>query len=239
MKMSMLVLFGVAISLYLCFMFIEPFLNNGTNGLIQVLKDWQTLNAAFIALFASVIALYATQYNVIKQKERDFIASKAFLPEALSELTEYLESSSKLLLEAYKRESDQADTCKTPLEEELPTLPKKYRVTFRECIHSGEYEISEYLSEILRDLQIHNSRMVNTYQEFSDLRTFIRSPSNKISEIYELAKIYSRIGRLYPFARNEERLDNSSIKRDEMINTFSNLDIDDIDSLMNELLKRL
>ena len=238
-KMIMIIGFGALISLYLCFMFIEPFLNNGTTGLIKVLKEWQTLNAAFVALLASFIALYATQYNVRKQKERDFIASKAFLPEALSELTLYLESSVKLLIEAYRRESDETDSCKTQLTQKLPSLPDKYKVTFKDCIHSGEYEVSEYLSNILRDLQVHNSRMVSTYNEFSPSRTFIKSPPNKISEIYELAKIYSRIGRLYPFARNEERLDNSSIKRDEMINTFSNLDIDDIDSLMNELLKRL
>lgn len=238
-KMIMIIGFGALIGLYLCFMFIEPFLNNGTIGLIKVLKEWQTLNSAFVALFASFIALYATQYNVRKQKERDFIASKAFLPEALSELTVYLESSVKLLIEAYKRESDETDSCKTQLTQNLPSLPDKYKVTFRDCIHSGEYEVSEYLSSILRDLQVHNSRLVNTYEEFSPSRIFSRNASNQSAEIFAFAKLHAKIGRLYPFARNKGELDISYIKREELMNSFSNLKIDSNDKLEELLLARL
>lgn len=237
-KMAMIIVSGVVISLYLYFMFIEPFLNNDTKGLMKVLKEWQTLNAAFVALLASFIALYTTQYNVRKQKERDFIASKAFLLEALSELSGYLELSAKLLIESYKRQKDPNDSCKSALGIKLPDLPDKYKVTFRDCIHSGEYEVGEYLSEVLRGLQLHNSRMIKTDEEFAPSRTYTKCTLNTSIEILELAEIHVKIGRLYPFARNKDSLDMSPIKREELINSFSNLSINDVDDLQKVLLEK-
>jgi hypothetical protein len=230
---------GSVIALYIGFMFIEPLFYNGLEGLIKALKDWQTLNAALIALFASFIALYTTQYNDKKKKERDFTASKAFLPEALSELTNYLELSAKLLLEAYRRENEENDKCTSELNQELPKLPNSHRTIFRDCIHSGEPEIGDYLSEILVTLQVHNSRMKCVKDGFKSPREFMKSPEVFMSNIFVLGKLHARVTGLFDFGRNQKDLNYLPLTVSQIHNSYKNLGLDvlEVDGLL-ELTER-
>ena len=93
-------LFLVAITAYFVSMFVYPFFVIYCDGdyfeiaidlknLVDVLLEWQTLNAAMIALFSSVLAFYVSVYTAKIEKERNFIASKVFLPNVFAELTGY------------------------------------------------------------------------------------------------------------------------------------------------------
>lgn len=209
-------------------MFLEPFLSFGSVGLIKTLKDWQTLNSAIIALIASAIALYANQYSEIKQKERDFIAAKAFLPDALSELNGYLEKSAKIYLEIYefKKNKQVNVNLSVKLSNPLAELPNKYKSVFRDCIHSGESSVGIYLSEFLRKLQVHNSRMASTYRNLGDSENDYSTLESVSTDILNTAELYAMLGRLFPFSRNESELNISKLKPAEINIGYPNLKID-------------
>lgn len=67
------------------------------NYVQSIWNTWQTFNAAMIALLASIIALTATMYSENKRRERDLLAAKALLPEALSQLIYFCKHSAGLL----------------------------------------------------------------------------------------------------------------------------------------------
>lgn len=221
---SITVLSIIASLLYLYLMFLEPFLSFGSVGLIKTLKDWQTLNSAIIALIASAIALYANQYSEKKQKERDFIAAKAFLPDALSELNGYLKKSAKIYLEIYEFKKNKQVNVK--LSNPLAELPNNYKIVFRDCIHSGESSVGIYLSEFLRKLQVHNSRMAGTYINLGDSENDYSTLESVSTDILNTAELYAMLGRLFPFSRNESELNISKLKPAEINIGYPNLKID-------------
>jgi hypothetical protein len=148
---------------YFYFMFISPLFHGGLNGLLKVLSSWQSLNAGFLAFASSIIAFSIARYNAEKQREREFVAAKAFLSEALSDLSAYFEQSATLYTEAYQRASNEQDSCKTRLKSTLPILPKGYREVFRNCIHSATPDVGEHLARILSLLQIHVARLTSEH----------------------------------------------------------------------------
>src|SRR5690606_36500482 len=98
-----------------------------------------------------------TQHDlIISQRERDFIAAKAFLPGALSDLCDYTEACIPPLEDAWKR--DKEIGARTPLLNQIPELPKTYKDIFKNCIALAPKEVGDHLSKILEKLQIQNSR---------------------------------------------------------------------------------
>lgn len=93
-------------------MFIYPWLNLGWSwGLVEDVWDrWQGLNVGMLAFISSVTAFNIGRYNAEKQREREFMASKAFLPDALSGLTSYLQ----LALRCYGKAGRLLEEMKSP-----------------------------------------------------------------------------------------------------------------------------
>ncbi|MEW8626991.1 MAG: hypothetical protein AB2551_14655 [Candidatus Thiodiazotropha sp.] len=79
--------------LYFISMFIIPLVDNALNwgGIQNVWDRWQSLNVGMLAFISSITAFNISRFNANKQRERDFLAAKAFLPDALSELIDYFE----------------------------------------------------------------------------------------------------------------------------------------------------
>lgn len=223
----------LVVTVYVYSMFINPFINGGWEGALKVWSAWQALNVGFLAFASSLIAFYISRYNAEKQKQREFVAAKAFLPEALSELTSYFSQSAILYTEAYRRSSDKSDRCRTPLNSTLPVLPNDYKDVFRQCIHSAEPDVGEYLAKILSLLQVHHARLKNEYDEFSPESHMVHIPSNIMANIYCLGKLQALINRTFPFARGANKLDTSALSRDEFVTAYSviNIEIEMIDGL--------
>lgn len=81
-------------------MLIYPWFKGGFswNYVHSVWYTWQSLNVGVLAFSSSIIAFNISRYNSEKQRQRDFIAERALLPQALSDLCKYLEQSSEVLL---------------------------------------------------------------------------------------------------------------------------------------------
>ncbi len=187
---------------------------------------WQALNTGVLAFFASFVALNAVKYGEEKKRQRSFIASRAFLPQALSDLCKYFNESSFLLNEAYARAKDQADKCKTPLESPLPKLPEKYKEVFKDCISEAEPRIGKQLAYILMRLQIHQSRMEAMYSEFSPNSNFVQIHQNIMTYIFCLAELQALVNQLFGYARGVEEFDDSSIEAENFFSAYRSWDID-------------
>ena len=91
----------LVVTVYVYSMFINPFIEGGWQGALKVWSAWQALNVGFLAFASSLIAFYISRYNAEKQRQREFVAAKAFLPEALSRRKDKF-SSAKALALLYK-----------------------------------------------------------------------------------------------------------------------------------------
>lgn len=141
--------------LYAVCMFIIPFVLGGCDWpyVQNVWHRWQSLNASMLALVSSIIALNISLLKAENQRERNFLASKAFLPAALSELTAYFEESALLLKQGWASETGSKPGIK------LPPPPKEYKSVFADCIRHATPDVGDYLSQILVWLQVHDSRL--------------------------------------------------------------------------------
>lgn len=223
------------IFLYAISMFLAPWFEVQSDWIyVQKVWDrWQTLNTGMLAFISSVIAFNIAKFNSNKQRERRFIAARAFLPHALSALTSYFKSSSRLMLEAWERLGDPGLDRSRPLEANFPELPEEYKETFSRCIADAEPDVGDYLAYILMRLQVHHSRLRELNDSFSEGNRSVLVRENIKSYMYRLGELQALTNRLFDFARGFESFGGSDLDWDDYSNAYSNLDIwpEDIDDL--------
>ncbi|MDO6686643.1 MULTISPECIES: hypothetical protein [unclassified Agarivorans] len=209
-------------TVYLYSMFILPFWDGNWSWryVQKVWYSWQALNVGMLAFGSSIIAFNISRYHVAKQQEREFIASKAFLPQALSDLCEYLVSCAPILTEAYRASKDRKAKKKS-LIEKVPSNSELYIPVFKECIKFSPPNVADYLAKILMLLQIHDARTKALSSE---------GPSNlgyQKSCLYSLAELKVRVNSLFDFARGEESFIPSSFTSVEFSSAFKELGLSD------------
>ncbi|WOQ98259.1 hypothetical protein R4538_15660 [Vibrio cholerae] len=166
----------------------------------SVWYSWQALNVGMLAFASSLIAFNISRYNANKQAEREFIASKAFLPQALSILCNYLENSSKVIIEAADRSRDRKKRAQ-PFASTVPALPAYHAEVFKDCIKHAPPEVGKYLAKILRLLQVHHSRMEGMPSEVGTNYPYCKSC------LYRLAELQFLVNGLFDFARDESNFE--------------------------------
>jgi len=204
------IVISLVLVVYFLSMVVIPWSQGRSWGYVQdVWSQWQTFNAAMIALCASFVGLYAARRHAKKQEElaedqrrREFVAARAFLTESLAELNFYfqrVESQYRLVYSGF----DEDDPLKREsifLRFGLPEIPESYREVFRSSIRYAEPEYAEYLTEILNRLQIIGSRI-------RGLSADIQSPSpickqeNVVSELLDVIHVQALCNRLFDFGR--------------------------------------
>jgi hypothetical protein len=228
---------------YVISMFIVPLFEEGWDwaGVQNVWDRWQALNVGALALSSSVIAFNIAKYNSDKQRARQFVAARAFLPHALSELTSYCKSSAKLLKEAWERGGNLGAGSASPLEVALPELPESYKETFSRCIGEAEPDVGDYLARILMRLQIHHSRLLELRNSFSPGSRTLPIRENTKSYLYSLAELQALINKLFGFARGSEPFDGSDLVWEDYRNAYGNLDIwvEEVDDLQAFTLRAI
>lgn len=152
------------VALYVGSMFVYPwFASDWTWTSVESVWDrWQSLNVGMLAFVSSIAAFNIGRYNAEKQREREFMAYKAFLPDALSGLTSYLVDSANLLREGW--EATQGHSFHTA----LPIPPPDFKEVFRDCIRHADREVGEYLARILKRLQVHAARLASYIDQQTD-----------------------------------------------------------------------
>lgn len=212
---------GALFFLYLASMVVWPLASSDGDWTYvqQVWDRWQALNVGVLALLSSVVVFYATRYSAEKQRQREFMASKAFLPASLSELTRYFKVSAKVLTACWD------EYPKAPVGLHAPTLPTGYEKIFGDCIRHADPRVGEYLSRILRWLQVHDARtksFVATYDEGSGEMTV---PESIITYLYRLAQLQAWVNKLFPFARSLQEFDDTPLVWPDYANAYGNLDV--------------
>lgn len=221
-----------------CMVVIPAFQHGGSWERVQAVWDrWQTLNAAMIALAASFIALFATQYGERKGMERKFLAATVLLPHALSELTEYLEKSAEIYTIAASCIETRDSANPTLLTKELPTISDTYKVTFSQCIEHGDADTAQFLGDVLMDLQIQQARMKSLREVLSVPQHSMHiSKRNITADAFLVGHIKILIDRLFPLARRSDPLDRSPFRLAEYDTAYKLLSLDTHYGMIDELM---
>lgn len=238
--------FYLVLASYFASMVIYPLIKSGFdwNHTQLVWKEWQTFNAGIIALLSSVIAYFVLEVSADKQRERNFSAAKAFLPEALSELSRYCKSYGPILAELSEHFRGPAGTeALLPIKKfKLPDQPENYREVFRNCIRYSDPHVGQLLSNLLSSIQIHRSRLREfAAQEERGEAEFRMTIFNYRQCAYDTGEIMAMVGMLFPFSRNLEAAPSANLTIDELINAFNliNMTLIDDQELREYALKRL
>lgn len=206
-------------------MYVHPWLKGGWSWAYVhgVWHYWQSLNVGMLA-FASSVAIYnASRYNENKRRAREYVAARAFLPEALSSLTEYLESCSPVFLEGWRRSADLDEH--GPLESQPPSLPDGHKEVFGKCITHADADIGAHLAYLLARLQISHARMSDMAKDFRD-GTRLESPENIMSYLYCLGELQALVNVTYDHARTGCYFEAGHLEWDDYRTAYNNLDID-------------
>lgn len=210
-----------AIALYVFCMFIFPWIDGRGNWAhVQNVWDrWQGLNVGMLAFTSSIIAFSISKFNAEKQRERDFLASKAFLPAALSELVSYFKASALIFNARWQIEPENW------VDSEVPILPQEYKAVFGNCIRHAEPSVGDYLSQILVWLQVHDARLKN-YLAPQGVPNYIDPDKHSlISYFYRLGELQALVNKLFEFSRNMGEFDSTPLDWEDFRNAYGNLDI--------------
>lgn len=205
--------------LYFGAMILYPWIDGGGNWqhVQNVWDRWQSLNVGMLAFVSSVTAFNISRYNANKQRERDFLAARSFLPAALSELIAYFENCADVLREGWDADRDQE------LNLIAPELPPHYREVFEKCIRFAAPDVGDYLSKILVWLQIHESRLRGFVDEFRDTNYVNPNKHNILTYIYRLGELQAMVNRLFEFARGMDDFNGKRLDWDEFRTAYLNL----------------
>lgn len=211
--------FAVLGGIYFLCMFVAPWIIGGMRwAYVQDVWDrWQALNVGFLAFAASFIVFEVTRYNENKQRKREFLAARAFLPEALSELTAYLKDSAVVHMASWNNAP----------EIHFPVAPSHYKDIFANCIRHADSEtgeqLSALLSEILMWLQVHVARQERFIAE--PAHTNAMRKINTLDGLRLVGELQARVNKLFDFARGLGELDTQPLTWEDYKTAYSNLGV--------------
>lgn len=188
------------LAIYCFSMFAYPWLGGSWSWkhVQEVWDRWQTFNAGALAFAASLVAFNISRFNENRQRERDFIAAKAFLPSTLSGLMEYCTQSARIYGAMWE------SVGAAVVVHEHPDFPKNYREVFSNCIRHADPAVGSYLSNILVRLQVHDARLRDAIAKTPRVHERVVDRPNLISYLMRLGELHSLIGNLFSFARGED-----------------------------------
>jgi len=219
--------------IYIYSMLIYPFLNGDWDYVQSVWHRWQSLNVGVLAFASSLIAFNISRYNSERQRERELIAAKAFLPEALSDLANYLKACATLLNESWGILKNTDHGAPKDLEAIMPSLNDSVKNVFADCIRHGSSSVADHLACILMNLQVNDSRLTSLSDD--NLRYTVRH--NIKTYMICLAKIQFLVNATFDFARGDTNFKSPVLSIEKMHTAFSNLEIQTeyIDQLNEEI----
>lgn len=202
-------------------MFVAPwFVGNWSWVYVQdVLDRWQGLNVGMLAFVSSVIAFNISRFNADKQRAREFAASKAFLPSALSELSTYFVASAAVFKLGWESQHGVRPDFV------IPAVPEHYKEVFSNCIQHAQPEVGEYLSIILMRMQVHDARLRDYVSDGNCGPRYSPEKHNLIPYLYRLAELQAMVGKLFSFARGLEPFDRSPLVWEDFRNAFGGLGV--------------
>ena len=215
------VLGGIPCVIYLFAMLLYPWVAGEWSwSYVQSVWDrWQALNVGLLAFLSSLIAFNIARYNANQQRERNFIAARAFLPSALSELVPYFKASAQVFKKSWDTDSHGLGGMATP------ELPETYKSVFADCIRYASPEIGDHLSRILVRLQVHDARLRGLLHPDEEITVRVVDKYSLLTYFYRLGELQALVGLLFDFARGESDFKNSELEWEDFKNAYSNLNL--------------
>jgi hypothetical protein len=175
----------------------------------KFIEDYQTLIAAFIALFAAwwTIETMKQQMSGERQRHRELIqrksmAARAQMPDALAELTAFARACFKFLKG----------------DEEFPAYPLEAISVFKNSIEFIDTPSAEKIFEMVSFYQVHNSRL-QSYRP-------VEGPYEYQDRMYDLIRLNYLFMRIFEYARNQTPAITDTIDetmRDNMLHSLRSL----------------
>jgi hypothetical protein len=104
---------------------------------------------------------------------------------------------------------------------------------FADCIRHAEPEIGEYLAKILARVQIHDSRIRSFAANISSPDNVSPTKHNLIGYIFRLGELQAMVDKIFDFARNMGKFDNTPLDWSGFENSYSVLDINPEDIVVH------
>jgi hypothetical protein len=229
---------GAPLFFYFKAMFLYPWIEGEWSWVYvrETWDRWQALNAGVLALISSLIALNISSYNANKQTQREFMASKAFLPDALSRLTAYFRSCARVLESSWNNSSSNDPLIINPVIDPInfPELPDVYKSVFAECIKHAPPDVGDYLSKILVRLQLHDARLRRVFKPDNQVTRTLWTKYNFLEYIFGLGELQALTDLLFGFARGQSSFDNRNLVWDDFVNAYGSLDLSLSDFFIDE-----
>ncbi|MGY4025495.1 hypothetical protein ACW5WQ_05980 [Aeromonas rivuli] len=178
-----------------------------------------------IALLASIIALAAAMYSEHQKRERDLLAAKALLPEALTQLIYFCKHSAGLLEDAYiKRNEPNSEPYLLYINGDIYQIPEWVSSAFQGCIVAAEKPDAIYMADILAELQIIRARLVSIHDDSNKDMELLVMPDELISHIRQLGCFVAKVTALFPYARDGKPILKEVISNEMVNNGLSQID---------------
>ncbi|MFM2598566.1 hypothetical protein [Vibrio fortis] len=227
-KTATSILIIALIGTYFMMMIIKPWYDGGGEWLYvhDVWSNWQTLNAAMIAFSASLLAVYAARYSEEKKRQRQLIAARAMLPQALSDFTQHTTNLASFYLETYDFWSTGQNN-----PTDRPTPPKQSIdgavAIFSNCMQQANIEVVEMMAKVLSMNQYISARAESEYNDSFLVRKAMWK-LNMESQLCELGEMQALINRLFSYGRElQSNLDVTSLTEQEISQGMRNINIAD------------
>lgn len=176
---------------------------------IQIARDWQTLIAGLVALFAAYITVREIRRQIKLQERqiandearyndeqrRKLQRARALLPDALSGFANYCDGCVRYLA------GDQND---------LPADPEPALDAIKRAIEFVEPDVADKLTEIVNSYQIQHSRLHHYGSKSGE--------AERRDRIYDAVRLRYLSGRMFYYARNQAEDEQSP--RDGMLNAL-------------------
>ena len=195
------------------------------NYLMAVWSRWQTYNASLFAIYASIGAFSIQHYLDDQKRKRNFIASRAFLPDALHKASKYCRHVSDILKDIWNSEASDTPYDTEFLSKDSLTIETEAKEVFEKCIREAPIDVGNWMATLMAQIQILDARLEMLKQNLSSPRDLIISKSDVISAFCRLLALKARIDRLYDFARGLGGLNTTELNHDEFYNASHNLNI--------------
>lgn len=164
--------------------------------------DWQTLIGALCATGAAIVTIYVMHSQTRQERrinaevmQRKSLAARARMPDALRAMTEFCEDGAAKVLRK---------------DRELPEEPFRALEDLKIAIEFITTEKAEQLFDLLSHYQVYTSR----FPEYEDFGL-------EEQGIYDSAKLYYYINRLFSYARNRPDEMNEESERERIIYSMS------------------
>lgn len=178
----------------------------------KMLYEWQSLLAGFLAFVASLMLFFSAVYSDFSRRRSRLLSARAFLPQSLVKISDYLEKSALFLAYEYCLDVGVADNEQNG-KFARPEFPAGAFADFRVLVEVSDKRLALVIARLIADLQVLQSR-VSTVGTRRDLRPLFGQKHGL--EIAAVLFVHCVVNRFYDYSRDQIDFDFRMVEGWEM-----------------------